>query len=72
MIHPPSSRGVILTLLTASSDRLFCPHLQGALLAFECLSDKLGRLFEPYIIYILPLLLNCYGDAVPQVNINER
>ncbi len=36
-------------------------------MAFECLSDKLGKLFEPYIIYILPLLLNCFGDAVPQV-----
>lgn len=42
-------------------------HVQGALLAFECLSDKLGKLFEPYIIYILPLLLQCFGDPMSQV-----
>ena len=32
---------------------------EGALHAFECLSEALERLFEPYIITILPLLLVC-------------
>ncbi|CAG8475625.1 4963_t:CDS:10 [Paraglomus occultum] len=40
---------------------------QGALFAFETLSLSLGRLFEPYVIQILPLLLACYGDSNPDV-----
>ncbi|CAG8555168.1 3621_t:CDS:10, partial [Cetraspora pellucida] len=40
---------------------------QGALFAFETLSQSLGRLFEPYVIQILPLLLVCFGDAHPDV-----
>eukprot|EP00727_Mastigamoeba_balamuthi_P003180 m51a1_g1286 putative translational activator GCN1 (2596) ;mRNA; f:150219-159170 len=44
------------------------PHYRhGALVAFEMLSLSLGRLFEPYVIQILPKLLSCYGDAVGDV-----
>ncbi|KAG2194137.1 hypothetical protein INT47_004207 [Mucor saturninus] len=38
-------------------------YRQGALFAFETLSATLGRLFEPYIIQIIPLLLVCSSDA---------
>lgn len=36
---------------------------QGALFAFECLSDRLGLLFEPYIITILPILLKSFSHG---------
>lgn len=36
---------------------------QGALCAFECMCVRLGLLFEPYVIVILPHLLKCFGDS---------
>ena len=36
---------------------------EGALFAFECLVERLGRLFEPYVIAILPKLLVAFGDG---------
>ncbi|KAK1244706.1 hypothetical protein MKX07_003505 [Trichoderma sp. CBMAI-0711] len=36
---------------------------EAALVAFEVLSTMLGRLFEPYVIQIVPLLLSGFGDA---------
>lgn len=40
---------------------------QGALFAFECMCYTLGRLFEPYVVKILPLLLVSYGDNHSEV-----
>ncbi|KAF8911690.1 armadillo-type protein [Gymnopilus junonius] len=40
---------------------------QGIMFAFETLSSTLGRLFEPYITYALPLLLASFGDATSDV-----
>ncbi|CAM9143400.1 unnamed protein product, partial [Chrysoparadoxa australica] len=36
---------------------------QGALCAFECMCERLGLLFEPYVITILPLLLKSFSDS---------
>ncbi|EFN56582.1 hypothetical protein CHLNCDRAFT_144295 [Chlorella variabilis] len=55
--------GIMDALKAAIEDKGSAEAREGSLLAFECLSDKLGRLFEPYVIQILPMLLVCFGDS---------
>ncbi|KAF8055816.1 hypothetical protein HT031_006591 [Scenedesmus sp. PABB004] len=59
--------GLLEALKARVEDKRDPEGREGALQAFECLCEKLGRLFEPYVIHILPLLLQCFGDASPQV-----
>jgi hypothetical protein len=59
--------GVLEALKSMVEDKKDAQGREGALQAFECLCEKLGRLFEPYVIHILPLLLQCFGDSSPQV-----
>ena len=58
---------VIAHLRAAMDDKKSYEARQGALFAFETMSGTLGRLFEPYITQILPLLLTAYGDQIPDV-----
>eukprot|EP00899_Mesostigma_viride_P018162 jgi/Mesvir1/26347/Mv22521-RA.1 len=62
-----SQCGVMDKLKAAVEDKASPESREGALFAFECLSEKLGRLFEPYVIHILPLLLVCFSDPVAPV-----
>eukprot|EP00898_Chlorokybus_atmophyticus_P007528 jgi/Chlat1/7777/Chrsp66S07244 len=59
--------GIMNRLKAGAEDRADPRSREGALFAFESLCDKLGRLFEPYIIHILPILLTCFSDAMSGV-----
>ncbi|VDN97190.1 unnamed protein product [Rodentolepis nana] len=54
-------RGIIDRLL-ASLDDKNAKFRESSLFAFERLSLALGRLFEPYIVKVIPQLLSCFGD----------
>lgn len=54
-------------LTNAVTDKKQPKAREGALFAFEMLCTMLGRLFEPYIVHILPHLLLCFGDPVDHV-----
>jgi len=58
---------VISRLKAAAEEKKRYEPRQGVMFAFETLSSTLGRLFEPYIIYVLPLLLTSFGDATADV-----
>jgi hypothetical protein len=59
--------GVITRLRSATEDKKRFEARQGAMFAFETLSSTLGRLFEPYVSHILPVLLTCFGDSITDV-----
>lgn len=54
---------VMATLQEAIKNKKNYRYREGALLAFQCLCNMLGRLFEPYVVHILPDLLICFGDG---------
>jgi HEAT repeat protein len=58
---------VMQSLRAAIEDKKSTSSRQGALFAFELFSLILGRVFEPYVIQILPMLLSSFGDPVIDV-----
>ena len=54
---------IMQTLKEAIKDKKNYRHREGALFAFESLCNILGRLFEPYVVQLLPDLLLCFGDG---------
>ncbi|KAK7258608.1 hypothetical protein RIF29_24189 [Crotalaria pallida] len=58
---------IVIILQEALAERNSAKSREGALLGFECLCETLGRLFEPYVIQMLPLLLVSFSDQVVAV-----
>ncbi|XP_038061522.1 eIF-2-alpha kinase activator GCN1-like [Patiria miniata] len=54
---------IMSTLQEAIQDKKNFRKREGALFAFEMLCNMLGRLFEPYVVHVLPHLLLCFGDG---------
>ncbi|KAI0376886.1 translational activator GCN1 [Hypomontagnella monticulosa] len=54
---------ILLTLRSAAENKKETQQREGAFLAFELLATILGRLFEPYVIQIVPQLLAGFGDS---------
>ncbi|KAI0018683.1 armadillo-type protein [Xylariomycetidae sp. FL0641] len=54
---------ILITLRSATENKKEPQQREGAFLAFELLATLLGRLFEPYVIQIVPQLLTGFGDS---------
>lgn len=62
-----SSYDLIRDLTEASEDKKNTQRREGVSFAFECLSQSLGKYFEPYVIEVLPIILKSLGDLNPEV-----
>ncbi|KAF2147406.1 uncharacterized protein K452DRAFT_314567 [Aplosporella prunicola CBS 121167] len=58
---------IMSTLTGAAENKKDTNQRQGAFLAYELLSLILGRIFEPYVIQIVPQLLAGFGDTSADV-----
>ncbi|KAH6617568.1 armadillo-type protein [Chaetomium tenue] len=54
---------IMITLNSALENKKEINQRESAMLAYELLSTILGRLFEPYVIQIVPQLLSGFGDG---------
>jgi hypothetical protein len=58
---------IMSTLKAAAENKKEVSQRQGVFLAYELLSLILGRLFEPYVIQLVPQMLAGFGDASADV-----
>ena len=58
---------ILSTLSGAAENKKDVGQRQGAFLAYELLSLILGRIFEPYVIQLVPQLLAGFGDTSADV-----
>lgn len=58
---------ILSTLKTAVDNKKDQNYRQGAFFAYELFSLLLGRVFEPYVLQIVPQLLSGFGDATADV-----
>ncbi|CAK7220366.1 translational activator of GCN4 [Sporothrix eucalyptigena] len=58
---------ILTTLKGAMENKKEVNQRESSLLSYELLSTILGRLFEPYVIQIVPQLLAGFGDGNPNV-----
>lgn len=58
---------IMSALKVATENKKSAEQRQGALMAYELMSLLLGRLFEPYMIEVLPQLLALFGDPTASV-----
>ncbi|KAL9028966.1 MAG: hypothetical protein Q9196_002741 [Gyalolechia fulgens] len=58
---------IMSTLKSAVENKKDQNYRQGGLMAYELMSLILGRTFEPYVIQIVPQLLNAFGDSAADV-----
>lgn len=56
-------QGIMDAVKTAADVKSDKTAKEGGLMAIECLCAKLGRMFEPYIITVLPMLLAAFNDS---------
>lgn len=54
---------ILATLRGAMENKKDAGQREAALMAYELFSTLLGRLFEPYVIQVVPQLLTGFGDA---------
>ncbi len=58
---------IMVTLKGGIENKKEVNHREGALLAYELFSTILGRIFEPYVIQVVPQLLSSFGDTSADV-----
>ncbi|KAI2640034.1 ARM repeat-containing protein [Xylaria nigripes] len=58
---------ILITLKSATENKKEPQQREGAFIAFELFPTILGRLFEPYVIQIVPQLLAGFGDSSADV-----